>query len=240
MKPVIGILSDINNERVASALYPYTLSIERSGGIPVIIPFTIKSEMICEYVNLCCGFLFTGGADIDPLYYGEEAVHECGELQPYRDSLEFLIFNEAMRQGKPIMGICRGAELVNVALGGTLYQDIESEIETHIAHRQTEPKFSHSHKVNVLHETPLSRIADSERIRVNSFHHQAIRILAKDLIPMAIAEDGIIEAVYYSGESYLRAYQWHPERLYDADKLNRLLFEDFINACKERKEDGEA
>ena len=235
MKPIIGILADIDNERTVSALYPYTHSIERSGGLPMIIPFTIRSDSIEEYVNLCDGFLFTGGADIDPLYYGEEAIPECGDLQPYRDSLEFLIFGEALRLGKPIMAICRGAELVNVAMGGTLYQDIPAEFRTDIKHRQAEPKFSHSHKVNIVPETPLSSIIGAERIRVNSFHHQGIRILGKHLIPMAKADDGLVEAFCYDGESYLRAYQWHPERLYDADNYNKKLFDDFLSVCSDKR-----
>ena len=238
MKPIIGILAEIDNERTVSVLYPYTSAIEKSGGLPLIIPFTIKSDIIDEYTALLDGFLFTGGTDIDPLYYGEEAIPECGELHPYRDSLEFLVFGEAMRLGKPIMAICRGAELVNVALGGTLYQDIGSEYETSIAHRQTEPKFSHSHKINVVEGTPLSDLFPEARVKVNSFHHQAIRALGHGLKPMAVADDGIVEAMYYLGDNYLRAYQWHPERLYGADNYNKKLFDDFILACEKYKKGG--
>ena len=232
MKPLVGILADVNNERTVSVFYPYTAAIERAGGIPIIIPFSLKSDLINSYAELCDGFFFTGGADIDPLYYGEEAVAECGELHPYRDSLEFLMFDEAMRKRKPVLAICRGAELVNVALGGTLYQDIHSEVDTTVTHRQIEPTFAHSHEVNIIPDTPLAELFHAGRVKVNSFHHQATKIIGRDLLPMATADDGIVEALYYTGDNYLRAYQWHPERLFDADNYNRKIIEDFILACK--------
>lgn len=232
MKPVIGILADVDNERTVSVFYPYTSAIEKAGGLPLIIPFSIKEESINEYVELCDGFFFTGGVDIDPLYYGEEAIPECGELHPYRDSLEFSVFDEAMRRRKPILAVCRGAELVNVALGGTLYQDIHSEVDTTVTHRQIEPTFAHSHEVNVIPGTPLAELFSAERVRVNSFHHQATRVIGRDLRTMAVADDGIVEALYYTGDNYLRAFQWHPERLYDVDSYNKKIFEDFILACK--------
>ena len=133
---------------------------------------------------------------------------------------------------KPILVICRGAQLVNVALGGTLYQDIPTEMQTTLLHRQSEPKFSPSHAVRVIEHTPLMELVGKEWLEANSFHHQAIKHLGKGLAVMAVAEDGIIEAVYATGASYLRAYQWHPERLYDTHWQHRLVFDDFINACR--------
>ncbi len=122
-------------------------------------------------------------------------------------------------------------QLINVALGGTLYQDIPSELETSVLHRQTEPKFSTSHEVKIAIGPPLHSLVSEDRMSANSFHHQCVKELAKDLQPMAFADDGIIEAVYFKGERYIRAYQWHPERLYDKDPQNRKIFEDFIEAC---------
>lgn len=134
------------------------------------------------------------------------------------------------------MAICRGAQLVNVALGGTLYQDIPTEIISNIPHRQTEPKDSHSHEICVFENTPLRNLVMSERIKVNSFHHQALKLLGNGLSVMATADDGVIEAVYSTEHPYLLAYQWHPERLFDADNLNRVLFTDFIDACEVKKQ----
>lgn len=233
MKPIIGVLTSVDNERTTSAVSLYVEPIERSGGIPIVLPFTLNSSTHKKYAELCDGFFFSGGADIDPLYYGEEASAYCGELEPYRDSHEFSMLDDVLRLKKPILAICRGIQLINVGLGGTLYQDIPSELNTPISHRQKEPKLSHSHHINVLADTPLSDIFGEGEILVNSFHHQAIKSLGKGLSPMAFAEDGIIEAVYLKDYPYLRGYQWHSERLYDSDSYNRKLLDDFICACKE-------
>ena len=118
-----------------------------------------------------------------------------------------------------------------MALGGTLYQDIPSELCVSISHRQSEPRFSPSHQVNVLTDTPLGDLMGKACITANSFHHQCIKALGNGLSVMATADDGIIEAVYSTEDRYLRAYQWHPERLYVSNSLNRSLFDDFIEAC---------
>ena len=127
--------------------------------------------------------------------------------------------------------MCRGIQLVNVCFGGTLYQDIPTELDTGMIHKQKEPEDAPSHEVNVLESTPLYELLKSKRVVANSFHHQAIKKLGDGLEIMATADDGIIEAVCFVGERYIRAYQWHPERLYVTDSLNRRLFCDFIEAC---------
>lgn len=231
MRPIIGILAEVDNE-ATRVLHPYISAIEGSGGTPILLPYVKDGETIDRFVNICDGFFFTGGADIDPRHYREEASSACGELQEHRDELEFKVFQRAIDTSKPILAICRGAQLVNVALGGTLYQDIPSEIHTQISHRQTEPKFSPSHEVRALDNTPLREIMGRDRITANSFHHQAIKTLGEGLEIMAVSDDKIVEAVYLSGERYLRAYQWHPERLYEGNVYNRLIFDDFIKACQ--------
>ena len=122
-------------------------------------------------------------------------------------------------------------QLINIALGGTLYQDISSEKKNSISHRQHQPKFSPSHKVNIVSNTPLHRLVGKKYITANSFHHQGINILGKKLSAMAMTDDGLIEAICFEGKRYIRAYQWHPERLYVMDSMNKLLFDDFIEAC---------
>jgi putative glutamine amidotransferase len=136
-----------------------------------------------------------------------------------------------METEKPVLGICRGAQLINIALGGTLYQDLPTELPTEISHRQTEPKFSPAHSVKILADTPLYDLVQKDRMTANSFHHQAVKTLGKGLELMALADDGVVEAFYLPGERYLRAYQWHPERLFAIDSDNRLLFEDFTAHC---------
>ena len=231
MRPVIGVLVEIDNELVAKAQSTYTHAIEKAGGTPLVLPY-VDDEAIEHFVSICDGFFFTGGADVDPRRYGEAAKEGLGEIQEYRDEVEFKVFQKVIKNSAPILAICRGAQLVNVAFGGTLYQDIPSEIHTQISHRQSEPKFSTSHDVKVIPNTPLHEITGAERIKANSFHHQSIKTLGEGLEIMALADDGIIEAVYLSGKQYVRAYQWHPERLFDTDKQSRLIFEDFITFCK--------
>ena len=136
-----------------------------------------------------------------------------------------------VNKGKPLLGICRGAQLINVALGGSLYQDIPSEYKTEIAHRQGEEKMEYSHSVTVLENTPLAALVGEGELPANSFHHQAAKRLGNGLLPMAYAADGIVEAMYFPAHTYLRAYQWHPERLCERDEKNKALFSEFITAC---------
>lgn len=230
-KKIIGLSVDVNAECDSSVFYPYVRAIEQSGALPILLPYVEDEATVAEFAALCDGFLFTGGVDVEPRYYGEETKSTCGEIHPRRDELEMKMLDAVMKTGKPILAICRGAQLVNVYLGGTLYQDIPSEIPSEISHRQSEPKFSPSHEVKILEGTPLAHLVDRERMRANSFHHQAIKALGARLAVMAVADDGVIEAVTLVGERYLRAYQWHPERLFDSDEDNRRIFSDFLAAC---------
>lgn len=233
MRPIIGLLAEVDNELTTQVVHSYVRAIEGAGGTPIILPYVTDAEVIEHYAGLCDGFLFTGGVDVEPSRYGEETKPTCGEIQKYRDELEFALFERVLYTKKPIIAICRGAQLLNVALGGTLYQDIPSEIDTPISHRQSEPKFSPSHDVRVLEGTPLRELTSMERISANSFHHQALRGLGEGLRVMALADDGIIEAVYSTGEQYIRAYQWHPERICEINAQNKMIFEDFIGACRQ-------
>lgn len=230
--PVIGILGAVDDEKTTQLQNTYTRAIESAGGTPLLLPYTDKDESINAFVRICDGFLFTGGVDVNPSHFGEEKKHTCGNIQIYRDKLEFRAFEKIYPSGKPIMAICRGAQLVNVALGGTLYQDIPTEAPSNVPHRQSEPKNSPSHYVKIISGTPLWSSILKERACANSFHHQAIKVLGSGLRVMAVADDGIIEAVWSEEHEYLRAYQWHPERLCETDEDNRRLFEEFIAACR--------
>jgi putative glutamine amidotransferase len=200
----------------------------------VLLPYTDDVETVREAVAACDGILLTGGGDVNPDLYGEAMREACGRVNPLRDELEMAAFAAAVELGRPVLAICRGIQLMNVALGGTLYQDIPTELDTNIMHRQTEGRYEHSHYVTVVGGTPLDKLFGAERVQVNSFHHQAIRELGVGLAVMARADDGIIEAVYGTDSCYMRGYQWHPELLYDTDGFATPLFEDFIKAAGER------
>ena len=232
MRPIIGVFAEVDLEQNTKVQNTYIRAIEESGGIPILLPYVKDRDTMERFVNLCDGFFFTGGADIEPQRYGEQSKNTCGEIQYARDELEFAVFQIVNSTLKPIIAICRGAQLINVAFGGTLYQDILSETNTRISHRQIEPKNSPSHDVQILKNTPLFDLMKKTVMSANSFHHQAIKKLGEGLEIMAVSDDGIEEAVYLPGERYVRAYQWHPERLYEIDIYNRLIFDDFIKACQ--------
>ncbi len=234
MKSVIGIVANVDENYISSVGKNYVRAIELCGGVPLLLPYTESVETVREYERLCDGFLFTGGVDIHPRRYGQEPMECCGKINEVRDSFELFAFRELYAMGKPIMAICRGCQLVNVALGGTLYQDIETQYNKALLHRQTEGEFLPSHEVKITKDTPLYSLIKRGRMSANSFHHQAIRTLGDGLSVMAESDDGIIEAVY-STKSYLRAYQWHPERLIDCSEDNTVLFKDFIKNTKKRR-----
>ncbi len=232
MHPIIGIVASAKDVGDVSAPTTYTAAIEAAGGVPVILPCGENFDMYEHFVDLCDGFMFTGGCDIRPSRYGEEPLPECGSIQDHRDIIELAFFEKAIKTDKPIIAICRGIQLVNVALGGTLFQDIPSQFQTDILHKQTQERFEPSHSVQVLESTPLYAMTNGKAtMMANSFHHQAIKDLGRGLAVMARAEDGIIEAVFMPEKPYVRAYQWHPERLWQIDANNRAIFTEFVKAC---------
>jgi len=231
--PIIGIIASAKDVADVTAPAPYVAAIEAAGGVPVILPCGADFDIYCRFVELCDGFMFTGGCDIHPARYGEDILPECGNIQEHRDVIELAFFEKAIKTDKPIIAICRGIQMVNVALGGTLYQDIPSQIHTALTHSQTEGRFEPSHSVTVVENTPLAAMTGGKTSMVaNSFHHQAIKALGRGLAVMAYADDGVIEAVYLPNKPYFRAYQWHPERLQAIDADNLAIFSEFIKACR--------
>ena len=232
MRPIIGITPEIAENGNISLRYAYTHAIEAAGGIPLLLPYTEDEALLEELTNVCHGFCFSGGEDIDPVRYGEEKLPECGEIAHRRDTFELRLFEKVLPTEKPILGICRGCQVINVALGGTLWQDLPSQIPSDIHHKQLEGQFEHSHRVELLPGSPLAAITEKTRITANSFHHQAIKVPGNGLQIIARADDGIIEAAYLPEHRYLLAVQWHPERLCGIDADARALFRSFIDACK--------
>ena len=231
MTPRIGLVVNVENDLRINVHGAYGMSVANSGGVPLVLPYIENEEIIDAFINLCDGFLFTGGADVEPCYYGEEKKDTCGETEPNRDKLEMAVLKKVIEKDKPILGICRGLQIINVAMGGTLYQDLPTEFKTDVVHKQTEGESEPSHSIIIEEGTPLERIVGKRIMTGNSFHHQAIKDLANGLRVSAKSPDGIIEGVYAPDKRYLCAYQWHPERLYRFED-NKALFDDFINACK--------
>ena len=199
----------------------------------MMMPLTGDRNEIRQMAEMMDGFLFTGGHDVSPSVYGQEEKKWCGECCPERDEMEKVLFWDAMEMDKPILGICRGIQLLNALMGGTLYQDLDKEHPSDVIHHQKPPYDAPVHSVQIEADSPLHEALGAEQIRVNSCHHQGIDELAKGLRPMAKAEDGLIEAVQLPGKKFVWAVQWHPEFSWKTDENSRKIFRAFVAACRE-------
>lgn len=215
--PIIGITPLWDSERKSLWMLPdYMDGIKAAGGVPVILPIEMSEKDADRIIETCDGFLFTGGQD----------VGSC----PKRDNPETLLLSKALQADKPILGICRGLQFINVFLGGTLWQDLPSEHPSEIVHRQAKPYGNPTHKVMLSGE--LKSLLDKDILEVNTLHHQAIKDLANGLTPMAVATDEIIESVIMKNKRFVWAVQWHPEYMFTTDKNSLKIFECFINHTK--------
>jgi putative glutamine amidotransferase len=181
------------------------------------------------------GLVLSGGSDVDPHYFGEEPHPKIGNITPERDKTEFLLTKAMLKRNKPILAICRGIQILNVAAGGKLYQDIASQYEGElIQHSQKAPRSYLAHSVQVTPGSLLAKSAGSESFRVNTFHHQAVSTVAPGFEVTAVASDGIIEGIESADYHFALGVQWHPESSYDEDIISRNIFAAFIKACKEK------
>ena len=231
MKPVIGIIPLWDDEKESLWMLPgYMDGIIEAGGIPIMFPMTDNENIIHQLMNQVDGILFTGGQDVSPEIYGEKSINESIVCCQERDSMEKIVLKVAIEQDKSVLGICRGIQFINVALGGTLYQDISMQHPSDIEHKQTPPYNIPKHNVFVYNDTPLSKLLNRKVISVNSYHHQAIKNLSPKLEVMAISEDALVEAVYKKGQKFFWAVQWHPEFSYKTDPLQKQIFVKFIES----------
>lgn len=240
MKPIIGVIPLFDEEKDSIWMVPgYMEGIRAAGGLPIILPLKAEEQETEQICDMCDGFLFTGGHDVDPALYGAEKSDKCGLPNHDRDVLEKRVFDYALAKDKPVFGICRGIQLINALCGGTLYQDLPSEFvgTKKVEHHMTPPYDVPCHEVTILENTPLWELLHKSTIAVNSYHHQAVKDLAPTLKPMAISEDGLVEAVYMPGKKFIQALQWHPEFIYLKDRDACRVFESFVNACDSRQEE---
>jgi len=216
----------------------YTDAVIAAGGLPQIFPATTSKAVIAEAVERCDGVLMTGGDDINPKMYAnnlsEALAQTVGPLEPERDTWEPMMIAEILHRHKPLFGICRGHQMLNVALGGTLLVDIPSQVPNALNHRQMDKKAEPVHDVAIAADSMLCQITGLKTLSVNSTHHQAIGELALALRSVATSPDGIIEAVElkdHDPSQFLLAVQFHPERLIDKNEAFLQLFKSFIEAC---------
>ena len=244
MAPVIGVTATLKKDVDSVAERPlgsfvradldYVAGVAQAGGTPMILP--PLPGMAEEVAGRIDGLLLCGGSDLDPGYYGEEPIPELGETLPERDTFEMALVEQALERGVPVFGICRGLQVLNVALGGTLYQDLPSQLPTDgsIAHRQQMPKWQWTHEVEVDGDSSIARIMETGGLRVNSYHHQAVKDLAHGLVVVARASDGVVEAVESPNlsERWLVGVQWHAEAMRDTGSAHRNLFEAHVAAAE--------
>lgn len=228
---VIGVTPLWDAEKNSIWMLPeYLEGIQAAGGLPIILPLKADEQAARHLLNSCDGILFTGGQDVSPSLYGMEDKTGNVVPSPERDSLETLLFRLVLEARKPVLGICRGLQLLNALLGGTLWQDLPSEHPSELVHRQGKPYDVPCHPVTL--SGSLKELLRKDTIQVNALHHQAVKELAPSLSPMAVAPDGIIEAAEMPGHPFFQAVQWHPEFLFRTDPDNLAIFRSFIQACK--------
>jgi putative glutamine amidotransferase len=232
-QPIIGVIPLWDEEKDSIWMLPgYMQGLEEAGAVPVILNLTISEIVLKQSVYTFDGFLFTGGHDVNPKLYGQEKKDYCGEICEMRDQMEAYIFREAvLSQKKSALGICRGIQLFNVLLGGSLYQDIPAEFPCAVNHVKGPPYDVPAHNVRLLPGCPLRELIGKENIKVNSYHHQGIKEIAKGLEIMALADDGLVEAVYMPDRSYVWAVQWHPEFSLK-DEISKKIFSSFVGSVE--------
>jgi putative glutamine amidotransferase len=212
---------------------PYVTSVINAGGLPVLIPLGLSHADLDALLQHLDGILFTGGSDIDPKQYGNQPHPKVEGADSERDQIEIHLVREAIKLDKPFLGICRGLQVINVALGGSLFEHLPDQLPgdvRHDNHHMARDFLAHS--VNVESGSRLSRITSGDQLQVNSLHHQGIRRLADGLLATAYAADGLIEAVEYPGHSFGLAVQWHPEELQE-NQVMRQIFQAFVCSCQE-------
>jgi putative glutamine amidotransferase len=233
-KPLIGITAWYDYTKGDTYLKKgYIEAVNRAGGVSMLIPATEDYDIVLEIIRRCDGFLLSGGGDIDAKHFGEINLPCNGELSPLRDEMEIMISREAVSRSKPLFGICRGMQIMNVALGGSIYQDIFCQIKDRqlVKHQQDAPKWYPIHKVDVEEDSALFRITGRKQLEVNSYHHQAVKDVAEGFRVTAKAEDGVIEAIEHTLSRFALGVQWHPELMIDRNAEMFGLFEAFIEAC---------
>ena len=235
-KPIIGITSSIMDLKVKGEINPavhtnhqYVKSVTEIGGIPIVIPVS-NADLAEEYVSICDGIIFTSGEDVDPSRYNQDPSEELQKINFARDETELPLVKYAVNKKIPIMGTCRGLAIINVALGGTMYQNLGAK------HNQQEYRKLPTHEINIKEDSRLFHLFGEKKAMVNSKHHQAVDKLADSLKITAVSEDNVIEAVEAKDkDQFILGLQFHPEELFAVDTKMLNLLMSFRQACEKSK-----
>lgn len=241
--PIIGIpcrqdTSGIYNGRPINAQNTaYINAVIQAGGIPLLIPLDLDEAALRTVFDRLDGVLLAGGGDIDPAYYGEVPHETVSRIEVERDKLEMVITRWAAKERKPLFGICRGIQVMAVAVGGTLWQDVPSQLPEVAQQPYThgnwhEPRDTVTHETSLSADSRLAKIVDGDVIPTNSLHHQAVKDLPEPYQVIGYAPDGVIEAIDLPDHPFFCGVQWHPEELVGSQESARRLFSAFVEACR--------
>ena len=236
MRPVIGVVPLVDHKLESLWMLPgYFDAVSEAGGVPMMLPLTADPDVLFRALDVVDGVVVTGGQDVGPALYGEKdpsAIGLCGELCPERDAMEALLVPELVARDVPTLGICRGIQVINAVLGGTLWQDVPRQRPSAVEHHGKPPYDEPVHTVEVLAGTPLSSCVGAGELPVNSYHHPALRDVAPGLTAMAMAADGVVEAVWRPASRFFWAVQWHPEFAHKVDEPSRKIFSALVGAAR--------
>jgi len=232
MGPLIGITTAHYEEEISTYSRQYYVdAVCQAGGVPVLLPVLTGQSVIDRYVGLVDGLVLTGGGDVGPSNFGEEPVRGTGKVYPERDQFEISLVGRSLERDIPVLGICRGIQVLNIAMGGDIFQDLYTQVSTALEHRQKAPRDCAWHHVEVCRDSLLGRALGVEQIRVNSFHHQAVKRIAPGFKLCASARDGVIEGIENEGYRFALGVQWHPEAMAGSDPAAAKLFREFVSAA---------
>ncbi|HEY7781845.1 MAG TPA: gamma-glutamyl-gamma-aminobutyrate hydrolase family protein [Ktedonobacterales bacterium] len=240
MRPLIGLPCFATKR--AGTLTPlyaigqaYVHAIEDAGGVPVLLPALERPELVADLRGRLDGVLLPGGGDVEPVHYGERAIPETQPPDPGRDGLELALARQALDERLPVLGICRGIQLLNVVRGGTLVQDIRAQLPDGRKHDLGgRGRAIHQHSIEIKPGSRLSAILGELHHEVNSFHHQAVKRPGAGVEVVAWAADGVPEAMELADYPFALAVQFHPERSYQTDPAQARIFAEFVRACQVR------
>lgn len=239
-RPIIGVPCRYNwNTNYYEVRETYAEAIYAQGGTPLLLPLIPEQEYIESVMERIDAICLSGAVnDVDPLRYGREPKPELGPVVPRRDETDMMLLASAEAKRLPVLAICFGIQSLNVYRGGTLIQDIASEVKEPLKHMQGDVFWRRSHSINITEDSLIARLAGSTHTTVNSHHHQAVDIVGRDLEPIAWATDGIVEAVINTRpDQFVLGVQWHPEVGWQNDNLSQSIFRHFISVARERAEE---
>lgn len=234
--PLIGVTTSVTVGKHPERAYvnsAYLAAIQTAGGLPLPIPPQLDTRARDEILAILDGYLLTGGGDLDPATFNEPPHPTLFEVAPARDRLEIALVGFALKTRKPLLAVCRGIQVLNVALGGSLFQDVASDPGTDIQHQQGKPRDEPTHPVKVVAGSRLAQVLGTTDLLVNSMHHQAVKAVGRGVVPVAFAPDTLIEGIELEDDDrFVLGVQWHPEELTERDPSARRLFSALVAACR--------